>query len=350
MELVAWKGELKMFGLEELKKKIEVKGDTIICPVIGCENQVKKMTKGVLNSLDAYLEKGENNREKFNQYLCKKHKIYITPTTFIYEDLRDNLLWYDADKDFLDKIIVAKRIKAQLHHDKSEDAVSWNVFRFLERTKLLSGFLEGLHNSPVKNPEVIYWSYSQSQQKVWNELEKARVEFGEKPQKSSEPDLIVKSDDVLFFIEVKLTAPNKVDFNKNHTAEDKAERVRRYSKGDYFLKQPVENIMDAGYYQLMRFWLIGAWIADNENFNFYLLNLVRKDGEKEEKNIGSKFGKYIKQNGKREFMRITWEDIYKYISTTDILGEDKDKMLGYFRNKTIGYDGSGRLQRAFSIS
>jgi len=37
-----------MFGLEELKKKIEVKGDIIICPVIGCENQVKKMTKGVL--------------------------------------------------------------------------------------------------------------------------------------------------------------------------------------------------------------------------------------------------------------------------------------------------------------
>ncbi|GFP24687.1 hypothetical protein HKBW3S43_00111 [Candidatus Hakubella thermalkaliphila] len=98
-----------MFGLEELKKKIEVEGDTIICPIIGCENQVKKMAKGVLKSLDAYLEKGESNREKFDQCLCKEHKIYITPTTFIYEDLRDNLLWYDVDKDFLDKIIVAKR-------------------------------------------------------------------------------------------------------------------------------------------------------------------------------------------------------------------------------------------------
>jgi len=335
-----------MFGLEELKKKIEIEEDTIICPIIGCENQVKKMTKGVLKSLDAYLEKGESNREKFDQYLCKEHKIYITPTTFIYEDLRDNLLWYDADKDFLDKIIAAKRIKAQLHHDKSEDAVSWNVFRFLERTKLLPGFLERLHNSPVKSPEVIYWSYSQSQQKVWNELEKTRAEFGESPQRSSEPDLVVKSDDVLFFIEAKLTAPNKIDFNKNHTAEDRAERVRRYSKGDYFLNQPVENIMDAGYYQLMRFWLIGALIADNKNLNFYLLNLVRKN---EEKDIESEFGKYIKQNEKRKFMRVTWEDIYKYISNTGLLGEDKDKMLGYFRNKTIGYNGNGNLQKAFSI-
>ena len=335
-----------MFGLEELKKKIEIEEDTIICPIIGCENQVKKMTKGVLKSLDAYLEKGESNREKFDKYLCKEHKIYITPTTFIYEDLRDNLLWYDVDKDFLDKIIATKRIKAQLHHDKSEDAVSWNVFRFLERTKLLSGFLEGLHNSPVKSPEVIYWSYSQSQQKVWNELEKTRAEFGESPQRSSEPDLVVKSDDVLFFIEAKLTTQNKIDFNKNYTAEDRAERVRRYSKGDYFLNQPVKNIIDAGYYQLMRFWLIGALIADNKNLNFYLLNLVRKN---EEKDIESEFGKYIKQNEKRKFMRVTWEDIYKYISNTGPLGEDKDKMLGYFRNKTIGYNRNGNLQKAFSI-
>ncbi|MFA7563864.1 MAG: hypothetical protein WCZ01_01245 [Candidatus Neomarinimicrobiota bacterium] len=335
-----------MFGWAELKKKIEVEGDTIICPIIGCKNQVRKMTKSVPKSLDAYLGKGEDDREKFDQYLCKEHKIYITPTTFIYEDLRDNLLWYDADKDLLDEIMKVKRVKAQLHHDASEDAVTWNVFRFLERNKLLSGFLEGLHNSLVKSPEVIYWSYSQSQQKVWNELEKARAKFGESPQRSSEPDLVVKSNDILFFIETKLTAPNKIDFNKNHTAEDRAERVRRYSKGDYFLNQPVENIMDAGYYQLMRFWLIGALIADNENLNFYLLNLVRKN---EEKDIESEFGKYIKQNEKREFMKVTWEDIYKYISNTDLLGEEKDKMSGYFRNKTIGYNGNEELQKAFSI-
>jgi len=177
-----------MFGWAELKKKIEVEGDTIICPIIGCKNQVRKMTKSVPKSLDAYLGKGEDDREKFDQYLCKEHKIYITPTTFIYEDLRDNLLWYDADKDLLDEIMKVKRVKAQLHHDASEDAVTWNVFRFLERNKLLSGFLEGLHNSLVKSPEVIYWSYSQSQQKVWNELEKARAKFGESPQRSSEPD------------------------------------------------------------------------------------------------------------------------------------------------------------------
>ena len=101
-----------MFGLKELKEKIKIEGDTIACPVIGCEPRVKKTIKGVPRSLDAYLKKGENKRENFEQYLCKEHKIYITPTTFIYKDLKDNLLWYDADKDLLNKIMEVKRVKA----------------------------------------------------------------------------------------------------------------------------------------------------------------------------------------------------------------------------------------------
>lgn len=338
-----------MLGIKELKERIETTETTVECPVKRCKVNVKKMNRGDQKRLDSYLNKGKTSvaRDVFRDYFCKEHGIYITPTTFIYENYRDNLLWYDdGDKVLFDNMMQVKRVKYQLYHDNSEDALSWNVFRFLERTKLLSGFLEGLHNSIVKSPEVIYWSYSQSQQKVRNELEKARAEFLESPQRSSEPDLVVKSDDVLFFIEAKLTALNKIDFNKNHTAEDRAERIRRYSKGDYFLNQPVENIMDAGYYQLMRFWLIGALMADNENLNFYLLNLVRKNDGKD---IESEFGKYIKQNEKREFMRVTWEDIYKYISTTGLLDEEKDKMLGYFRNKTIGYNGHGELQKAFSI-
>ncbi len=335
-----------MFGLEELKEKTEIRGDTVICPVAACKTQVKKMTKGILKSLDAYLEKGKCKTGNFVHYLCREHKIYITPTTFIYQDIKDNLLWYDdLDKDFLNEVIIAKRVKAQLHHVNSEDAISWNIFRFLERTNLLSGFLTELFSLSVENPEIIYWSYSQSQQKVWNELEDARKQFGERPQRSSEPDIIIRSDNDLFFIEAKLTAPNKIDFNKNHTAEDKEERIRRYSKGDPFLQQPVENIMDAGYYQLMRFWLIGAWIAKNENLNFYLLNLVRKNAEED---IESEFGKFIKQNEKREFIKVAWEDIYEYISTTGLLSEDKDKMLGYFRNKTI-CDTNGELEKAFSI-
>jgi hypothetical protein len=335
-----------MFGLEGLKEKMETKGDVIVCPVIGCEAQVNKMTRRVLRSLDGYLEKGEGRREDFEQYLCKEHEIYITPTTFIYDDLKDNLLWYDAeDNALLGKIMEVKRVKAQLHHDDSEDAVTWNVFRFLERSKSLSEFLSKLCNPPVVNPEIIYWSYSQSQQSVWNELERTRAEFGESPQRSSEPDIIVKSDGALFFIEAKLKSSSQVDFNRSHTAEDKKERIRRYSKGDRFLKRPVGDIMDAGYYQLMRFWVIGSSIAERLNLEFYLINLVQSEKEEE---VEREFKGYIKENQSRKFVRVTWEGIYEYILSSVLAGRDKDMITRYFKNKTIGYQ-NGKLQRAFSL-
>lgn len=335
-----------MFGLERLKKRNEVTGDTITCPVIGCEAQVRRMTRRVLRSLDAYLERGEGRRQDFEQHLCREHRIYITPTTFVYEDLKDNLLWYGAeDKDLLREIIEVKRVKAQVHHDNSEDAITWNVFRFLERSKLLSEFLSKLRNSPVANPEIIYWSYSQSQQSVWNELEKTRAEFVEAPQRSSEPDLIVESDDALSFVEAKLRASSKLDFNKSHTAEDKKERIERYSKGDRFLKRPVENLIDAGYYQLMRFWVIGSSIAERLNLEFCLVNLVLSGKEED---IERDFKGYIKEDQSRKFVRITWEDIYQHISSSVLSGRDKDMIMRYFKNKTIGYK-NGKLQRAFSI-
>lgn len=335
-----------MFGFQELKKRIEVEQDTVECPVIRCENRVKRMTKGVPRSLDAHLEQGKDAKGQFGQYLCARHNIYITPSTFIYNDLSDNLLWYALDKELLGRIMKVKRVRAQLHHDNSEDAVTWNVFRFLERNRLLATFLGRFHNGSLDDLEVIYWSYSPSQRDVWSELEKARAEFGETPQRASEPDLIVRSDNALFFIEAKLTAPIRQDFNENHSKEEKDERVKRYSKHDEYLSRSVQEIIDAGYYQLMRFWLIGSWIAGNENLDFYLVSLVRKN---EEEDIVSEFGKFIAQNEKRKFMRITWEDIHDLISTADMTGDDKDRIVYYFKNKTLGYNGKRELEKAFSI-
>ncbi len=76
-----------------------------------------------------------------------------------------------------------------------------------------------------------------------------------------------------------------------------------------------------------------------------MLNLVR---ENDEKHIEMEFKKYIRQNEKRKLMRLAWEVIYEYISTADLFSEDKDRILGYFENKTIGYH-RNELRKAFSI-
>ena len=320
-----------MLGMQELKETIEITETTVECPVKGCGEKVQRQREVF------------RREEKFK---CPKHNIYISPTTFEYQSEIDNILWKEkADLDLFDRIKSAKR-ESRIARDNSEDAVTWNVFRFLEKSELLSEFLAKLRNSSATNPEIIYWSYSRSQQNVWNELKKARTEFGEIPQRSTEPDLIVKSDDALFFIEAKLKASSKVDFNKRHTAEEKKERIRRYGRGDRFLKRPVEDIIDAGYYQLMRLWVIGSSIAERVNLEFYLVNLVLSGKEED---IERDFKRYIKEDQSRKFLRITWEDIYQHISSSVLSGREEDMIMRYFKNKTVGYDGNGKLQRAFSI-
>jgi hypothetical protein len=67
------------------------------------------------------------------RFKCPKHNIYISPSTFEYQSELDNLLWKDkADLDLLKRIKSVKR-ECRIARDNSEDAVTWNVFRFLEK-------------------------------------------------------------------------------------------------------------------------------------------------------------------------------------------------------------------------
>jgi hypothetical protein len=322
---------MKPFGWEELKKEIKITEKTVECPVEGCSVTV------------------ERQREVFKtaeRFRCPKHDIFISPSTFEYSSKLDNLLWREKpDLDILEKIKTTKR-ESRMARDNSEDAVTWNVFRFLEKNNLVGGFLSSSIGKDLKSVEVIYWSYSQKENGTWSVLTKARKEFGEKEKRGSEPDIIIKTDRALFFIEAKLTSPNKIDFNKSHTSKDKEDRIHRYSKGDRFLKPNVsfEKIIDAGYYELGRFWVVGCTLAENIEKNFYLVNLVM---ERNEENIMNAFSSFINHNQEKQFLRLTWESIYKYISKASLI-KDKEIMLNYFRNKTIGYE-NGKLQKAFSI-
>jgi hypothetical protein len=78
-----------------------------------------------------------------------------------------------------------------------------------------------------------------------------------------------------------------------------------------------------------------------------LVNLVLSEREKD---IEAIFKGHLCENQGRKFIRITWEDIYHQIPNNYLLGVDKNIMIKYYRNKTIGYDGNGRLQRVFSIT
>jgi len=316
-----------MFGIDELKENIEITETTVECPVKNCNQKVKR-------------QRIVFKREE--RFKCPTHGIYISPSTFEYRNELDNLLWTDEnDLNLLNSIKAVKR-ESRISRDNSEDAVTWNVFRFLERNSLISGFLNSIAGLHLKSSEVIYWSYSQKEDKVLSELNKARREFGEIIKRGSEPDIIIETDKALFFIEAKLTTGNET-IPSNIRSSKKYEIgghnwFSRVFRSDYNTIAIIEKK-----YELLHFWLLGTWMAKQQGLDFYLINLVLAEREKDIEHI---FKRYIRETKRRRFLRITWEDIYHYISNINSL-IDKDIILHYFRNKTIGYDRRGKLQRAF---
>jgi hypothetical protein len=329
--------EEKMLGIDKLKAKIEITESTVECPVKGCSVKVERQKK-------AFKREG--------RFKCPKHNIYISPTTFEYQKEKDNLLWKEnADLDLLKKVKKVKRFnrvktakwESLFARDNSEDAVSWNVFRFLERNNLVASILGSIIGFNLESPEVIYWSYEQREKTNWSELNQARKEFGEEIKRGSEPDIIIKTDKALLFIEAKLTSGNEKSGDMSNSTKYETGGDNWFSKvfkSDYKTVAIVKKK-----YELLRFWLLGTWIAKRQNLDFYLINLVLSEKEKD---IEKTFGEDINQNSKMKFLRVTWEDIYQQILSSDLV--DRNIMIRYFVNKTIGYDRDGKLQRAFSIS
>ena len=320
-----------MYGLSELKPMIRVSDTTVECPVSGCAVTVPRQHNVFLPA---------------REFRCPDHGIYISPSTWEYDHEQDNLLWHDAGE--LERLEAIKRVKreSRMARDNSEDAVTWNVFRFFERTGCLSEFVLDLLGQRVTNPRLVYWSYSARDGGAWPWLVQARVAFGELDQRGSEPDLVIDSDEAVIWIEAKITAPNKtVPSNPGYSLP-----AYRSGGGGWFdavfLSDPKTVAIQAQLYELMRFWLLGTWIAAQSGRTFHLVNLVR-DGY--ELDVEKRFGDHIQAGPDRSFTRTTWERIYEHLHGHELGRPGRQDLIRYLENKTVGYRTDRRLQVAFSI-
>jgi len=318
-----------MFDSKTLKPKIVITETHVECPVLGCSERVRR-------------QRSVFRRD--NQFQCSNHGIFISPSTFEYSSELDNLLWTDSeDIKLLQDIKTVKR-ESRIARDNSEDALTWNVFRYFDKTNRLSEILSFITGKPLEDYELIYWSYLPKSKNTWDELNSARTEFGEELKRSSEPDLIAINDKAVIFIEAKLTATN-------NTQPSDPNNPKKYTIGgngwynEVFKSDYTTIASTAKKYELLRFWLLGSWIASKTNREFYLVNLVRAEDEKD---IISSFIPHIRENETRHFVRATWENIYSHIFDNISSDKDRDIILSYLRHKTVGYK-SGKLQRAFSI-
>lgn len=321
-----------MYYFNDLRAERFVSEKSAPCPVKGCSVQVQRQKKIF---------------QRLEPYKCHKHGIYISPTTFEYENFENNLLWKSPeDIDLLERIFADKR-ESRMAREKSEDAVTWNVFRHIEKSGLLKDYLDSISRSGNENARIIYWSFDQTTDDAWEPLVRARDEFGEKVQLGSEPDLIIQTDGNIYFIEAKLdsgntTRPGKPDDQKKYETGGGSWFSEVFKPGVDF-----DRVANAeSFYELMRFWLLGTWIANAQlDRNYYLINLVLG---KKERDVEYQFGRHIDYNETRAFKRLTWEQIYSLVERK-APPEGKKEIVEFFHGKTLGYNSSGVLQRAFSV-
>lgn len=324
-----------MYKLKDLKEKRWITEEKIECPVKGCNEIVNRK------------HRSSNEGKDFK---CSTHKIQISPSTFIYKSHTDNLLWNDnADTALLKNILKVKR-ESRMSSENSEDALSWNVFRFLEKNQLLSAFLKNISNNDHKIIDIIYWSYSKNENTLWSLLKNARLEFGESCDKGSEPDIIILTDTTLFFIEAKFFSSNITSGTKE-TLKNRINNSKKYETGGdkHFAKifqKDYKSIVLDQKYELMRFWILGTWIAKKLNVKFQLVNIVMKNRKL---NIEPDFGKHIVADSNNTFSRYTWETIYTTIKGNNCQDKDSLSILDYFKYKSAGYNNKGLLKKAFNI-
>jgi hypothetical protein len=315
-----------MYGIKELKKAIAITDEAVECPVTDCATKVKRRRRG------------EPLRNA--AFFCPEHKIYISPSTFDYEHEQDNLLWHEAaDRKLLAALKPFKR-ESRLARDNSEDALTWNVFRYLERSNRLAEFLGSAIGGPVVNPLPAYWSYSGATNGVCPSLVSAREQFGEAVARGTEPDLIIEANGKMIWIEAKLGSTNETSpSNPGDTKGYLSGGERWFAKafvGDY-----PSVAVAARRYELMRLWLLGSWAATMKGCEFYLINMTREESRE------VLFKAHIAQLPHAQFLTASWEQFYRWLEQENTTEPDAARLLKYMQDKSAGYV-AGRLAQAFS--
>jgi hypothetical protein len=176
-------------------------------------------------------------------------------------------------------------------------------------------------------------------------LARARETFGESPQKSSEPDLIILCDQDLVFIEAKFTSPNKTvpsdpTDQKKYVTGANGWFAKVFDDRSTFQILAVQEQL----YELMRLWLLGTWMAAQTSKTFHLVNLVC---EARELDIEERFRPHLQHKEPGEFSRLAWESIFDFVNRLSPDTSMRERFLGYFREKTAGYSANSQLIKAF---
>lgn len=283
--------------------------------------------------------------------MCFEHGIRCHRSrTFSYERPERNAI--------VDRQIFACRIMGNPHkvesgrmaNEKSEDTLTWNVFRAFQKAGRLGKLAHKVFGLPSDaEPRLYLWGLDLTCDSFppWKLLKRARQRFESHlpvRRPHTEPDIAFHVPGVyLALIEAKFTSPNGEYVRgprKNRQSLTFHELLNIYS-------DPALRILDTQaarsrgrvHYQLWRNMVFAEWMAghDDPPARAYHFNLVRAGYEEQ---VTAEFQGLISASFRDRFRRVTWESIYH---TAVDEGESLSTLCTYMKQK------SANLRPAFRI-
>lgn len=163
---------------------------------------------------------------------------------------------------------------ARFGSSNSEDAVTWSVLRYLEKTGQLDrvAVAADAGTLAVGAPSLLLWGHpiaGPTAPQLAAQLALVCDALGEVVDRRSEPDVILAWPELLLFAEAKTGSPNEV------LTGDGRSKIDRYTAGraEIFAVSP-EEVRAVGYYELIRNWRIAADLAERAGIaQWRLVNL-----------------------------------------------------------------------------
>ena len=264
-------------------------------------------------------------------------RFYSTPT-FVYVQPLDNVI---SGLDLVEQMLGGSWGKAEtyrLGNERSEDALSWNVFRSLQESqslKLVAGELLG--NAPIGEPRLFMWGREIGLVGAsnWPELATVRnmVEPGLRQQ--TEPDVVLHvSGWGWLFIEAKFGSPLTTFRGREGRLKEWFKRYERWCDG--VLDVTALRALEAKRFpeQLLRNLVIAAQVKAHGE-RAMVVYLTRGQALEEHEEIFNA----LFDSSPVGFATLSWERIYELARTDQRLNG-----LGrYFEEKSLA------LRRAFNV-
>jgi hypothetical protein len=287
--------------------------------------------------------------------VCPEHGITCfhssSGNTVGYRDVRRNMI---ASPDLMATRIVGHPFKYESHRlglERSEDALTWNVFRSLQEAGQLAQLAQRITGDSCGfQPYLMLWGIDCSENtfEPWDLLVQGRRRFESRlpvDRPFTEPDIaIFLPGRYLILIEAKFTSFNTAYHRgprKNASSLTLEELINIYADDQLIiLDRALATRRERIYYQLWRNLVFAEWMArqDHPDTKAFHVNLVRAEQDEES---AAEFAELVRPEFHERFQRWTWEQLHQLFSPEPKLS----RMRRYLENKTAGLKPAFRLSR-----